>query len=536
MMNKKQTRKKRNKKRNTRKKMIKGGGDNCSIYRESENKYKITKPNPFFIKLFSKNVSFDFGNYNYYFDTRDLIGEGGFGKVYLCTENKNIFNPLNYCQKPKISMKKIIINENISKEKIEKKRKEIEKEIDILKIIKKNEELKKYGLEYEFDCHLDNKVEYFIFAELLDMDLNKYIVSTDTKIYNISNTAYICDKLLRGLQAFHNAKLYHKDIKPENIMITIDKINKIDKVKYVDFGLSCNNEEYLCDRGGTRRYLCPLYSEKLNSEKLQKIDRFALGMTFFKLLTKKDYLDYNYDNLYFVKKFKLIDKLLDIKTRLNKSRFDKQELDEIESELNEIELDEINYKIQLNISKSNRMTNEEDKQKFEEANDDLMKIRDEIVVNEFENNLYTINSIKIKDKEENIKEYNKNILNFFNNDLLDHYNIYFPNKFEEENKIIKYIKEKSFCYLQFHKLIDFKNQELPILCSGSKVSTMTKESKQKTKNSLVNINTTNTRRDDRSVAPFMINDIDDIDLIPAESLQKTIPKRNLLNFLKINDK
>ena len=131
MMNKKQTRKKRITKRNTRKKMIKGGGENnggennggennggenngndCLIYQRSENKYKITKPNPFFIKLFSKNFSFDFGNYNYYFDTRQQIGEGSFGKVYPCIENKNIFNPLNYCQKPTKSMKKISINEN----------------------------------------------------------------------------------------------------------------------------------------------------------------------------------------------------------------------------------------------------------------------------------------------------------------------------------------------------------------------------------------------------------------------------------------
>lgn len=529
MMNKKQTRKKRNKKRNTRKKMIKGG-DECLIYRESENKYKITKPNPFFINLFPKKFSFDFGNYNYYFNTSDQIGEGGFGKVYLCKENKNTFNPLNYCQKPKISMKKIIINENISEEKIEKKRKEIEKEINILKIIKKNEELKKYGLEYEFDCYSENKLKYFIFAELLDMDLNEYIKRTDTKIYNISNTSYICDKLLRGLQAFHNAKLYHKDIKPENIMITLDKVNKIDKVKYVDFGLSCDNKEYSCNRGGTRRYLCPLYSEKLNSEKLQKIDRFALGMTFFKLLTKKDYLDYNYDNLYFVKKFKLIDNLLDIKTKLNESKKPEinkrlnEKLEEIESELDEIELDEINYKIQLNISKLNRMTTVEDKKKFEEANDDLMKIRDEFVKNEFENiednnEFNIINSIKIKNKEENIKEYNNNIFNFFNNDLLDHYNIYFPNKFEEENKIINYIKDKGFCYLQFRKLIDFKNEELPILCSGNKVSTMTKESKQKTKkNSVVNKPTTNTRRAEKSVAPLILNDINDNVIRPAESV------------------
>ena len=157
-----------------------------------------------------------------------------------------------------------------------------------------------------------------------------------------------------------------------------------------------------------------------------------------------------------------------------------------------------------------------------------MKIRDEFVKNEFENKLYTINSIKIKDKEKNIKEYNNYIFDFFNNELLDHYNIYFPNKFEKENEIIKYIKkkEKSFCYLQFHKLIDFTNQELPILCSGSKISTMTKESKQKTiKNSLVNKPTTNTRRAERSVAPLILNDDVDVNLRPAESLQKTIPKQ-----------
>ena len=69
------------------------------------------------------------------------------------------------------------------------------------------------------------------------MNLKKYV--RDTTVYSKENNAYICDQLLRGLTEMHKAGIYHFDIKPENIMITINN-NKVEKVKYIDFGSSCN--------------------------------------------------------------------------------------------------------------------------------------------------------------------------------------------------------------------------------------------------------------------------------------------------------
>lgn len=240
-------------------KLFIGGVDSCIIEEGESDKKKII------INGNDKYSFFENDNEN-----NKLLGSGGFGQVSICNKNDCVY----------ISLKKIKIK-NPSKQ---------EKEIEILKEIKNNEELKLYAVEFFFACQYKN--EYYIFAELLTETLSQYINNAN---YNLENNAYICDKLLRGLQVFHDNNLFHRDIKPANIMLTY-KGNKVDKVKYIDFGLSCRNEKKNrksdCEfYGGTEKYICPLmYSADLSNEDiLVKIDRFALGLTIFYLLNKHTY-------------------------------------------------------------------------------------------------------------------------------------------------------------------------------------------------------------------------------------------------------
>ena len=266
MKTKKTIKKRIQRKRNTRKKFIFGGTEICNIeYYEEENKY-IIKEN-------------DLIKYELYKNDKNFLGKGSFGTVFLCDK----INNNNKCNK--ISLKQIVINP--------KKIQELEKEITILNLIKNNDELKKYGLEYFFVCK--TLIHYYIFAELLHIDLKKFIQNPN--LCNIKNIAYICDKLLRGLEVFHRNNLYHKDIKPENIMLTYNEKNEVNKVKYIDFGLSCISINNDClSYTGTPYYMCPLLMNNkkyvYNPIKLQKIDKFALGMTFFYLFKKNVFVEY----------------------------------------------------------------------------------------------------------------------------------------------------------------------------------------------------------------------------------------------------
>ena len=219
-----------------------------------------------------------------------LLGKGGFGKVFICNYIENGVNDaIKSCIKDPICLK--IMSKKLVKPK------DISKEIEIFKKINSVDELKKYGLEYKYFC--ETNLEYLLFTERLDMDLEQYVKNS---AYSKENNAYICDKLLRGLTAFHKHGLYHHDIKPANIMITIND-KKVEKVKYIDFGLSCNeinnyknNYKNNCSNYGTPYYLCPLIIDtqlKYDNYIPQKIDRFALGMTFFFLLNENNYFEYH---------------------------------------------------------------------------------------------------------------------------------------------------------------------------------------------------------------------------------------------------
>ncbi len=62
----------------------------------------------------------------------------------------------------------------------------------------------------------------------------------DVKLY-IS----IANHLIRGLLYMHSKGIFHNDIRPSNILIELES-NKIKKLKYIDFGISCYDTDEKC--------------------------------------------------------------------------------------------------------------------------------------------------------------------------------------------------------------------------------------------------------------------------------------------------
>lgn len=145
-----------------------------------------------------------------------------------------------------------------------------------------------YGYGQKKSCNKNKTKEpkevYYIVMEYLEHDeLLKYI----TNVIPGENLGFgedlgrlIFAELLNGLEAMHNLNIYHRDIKPNNIMIGGDNYT----LKYVDFGLGTDQIGILDTFLGTPNYAAPeLHLKRPYFGKSEDI--FSLGITLFVLVT-----------------------------------------------------------------------------------------------------------------------------------------------------------------------------------------------------------------------------------------------------------
>eukprot|EP00924_Labyrinthula_sp_SR-Ha-C_P013942 maker-scaffold_5-snap-gene-18.59-mRNA-1 protein AED:0.01 eAED:0.01 QI:144/1/1/1/1/1/2/63/317 len=86
---------------------------------------------------------------------------------------------------------------------------------------------------YDFHHVLDPQRVYLVF-EWVNSDLRKYMVSRKSPL-NAMEVQHLMYQLLLGLEHCHVRKIFHRDLKPHNILI---KPGKIPRLKLADFGLS----------------------------------------------------------------------------------------------------------------------------------------------------------------------------------------------------------------------------------------------------------------------------------------------------------
>lgn len=186
-----------------------------------------------------------------------LLGVGGFSKVYK-----------GYFRGEKVAVK---IIPKFYKE-------QVEEEIKNLRKGDRHPNIIRYFIHEEDDNF------YYIAIELCKYSLNNLNIKL-TKSQKLKIMLQIAD----GIQSLHQQGIIHRDIKPDNILLTDDF-----QVKITDFGLSklmVSSNTFL-SIVGTSDWKAPEYWEK-DSKKTNKVDIFSLGCLFNLIYYGKHPFDFN---------------------------------------------------------------------------------------------------------------------------------------------------------------------------------------------------------------------------------------------------
>ncbi len=125
----------------------------------------------------------------------------------------------------------------------------------------------------------EKKKRGFLVMELVDgWNMRKHIKDQDLTVFQaVDLTLTVC----KGLEYIHHHDIVHADMKPENILISLDGT-----VKIADFGLSKAHSLFQLSRDklrGTKRYMAP---EQLTRKKVDaRTDIYSLGVTCYELFT-----------------------------------------------------------------------------------------------------------------------------------------------------------------------------------------------------------------------------------------------------------
>lgn len=123
----------------------------------------------------------------------------------------------------------------------------------------------------------------FLTMEYIDGDSLSALIQQNDRI-SLDRSAEILVDVCHGLHAVHEAGIVHRDIKPDNIMVSLSG-----RVVLSDFGIALSSRSVASDaslstvRAGTPAYMAP--EQLLGEEVTTRSDVFSLGVTAFEMLT-----------------------------------------------------------------------------------------------------------------------------------------------------------------------------------------------------------------------------------------------------------
>jgi serine/threonine protein kinase len=159
----------------------------------------------------------------------------------------------------------------------------MKEEIQILKKLQHPNIVQYYG-QIENTNQLFIKIEYLKYGTLGQwIQKNKNISEEQASL--------IIKEVLSAIAYLHQNQICHRDLKPENIMFSRE--NDISSIKIIDFGLSLQNFDSLCnsDYCGTLIYMAPEEIERKSY--YLSVDIWSIGILMYMLLNKGEHPFYH---------------------------------------------------------------------------------------------------------------------------------------------------------------------------------------------------------------------------------------------------
>ncbi|PHT33320.1 Mitogen-activated protein kinase 17, partial [Capsicum baccatum] len=214
----------------------------------------------------------EYGEANQY-EIQEVVGRGSYGVVAAAVDTHT---------GKKVAIKKI---NNVFEHVSESMR--ILREIKLLRLLRHPDivQVKQILLP---PCRREFKDIYVVF-ELMECDLQHVIKANDR--LTPEHYQFFLYQLLRGLKYMHTANVFHRDLKPKNILANADC-----KLKICDFGLAraafgdtgdTPSAIFWTDYVATRWYRAPELCGSFYSKYTPAVDIWSIGCIFAEMLTKK---------------------------------------------------------------------------------------------------------------------------------------------------------------------------------------------------------------------------------------------------------
>lgn len=193
------------------------------------------------------------------YEIQELIGTGGMSDVYRAKDNK-----LNRNVAVKVLKQEFSENRDF----VAKFRREAEAAANLMHP----------NIVTVYDVGEDNGISYIV-MELVDGYTLKQYIEKKSRL-NISECISIAIPIASGIEAAHNNGIIHRDIKPQNVIISKDG-----KVKVTDFGIAKTTTSNTISSNvmGSVHYTSPEQARGGFSD--EKSDIYSLGITLFEMVT-----------------------------------------------------------------------------------------------------------------------------------------------------------------------------------------------------------------------------------------------------------
>lgn len=147
------------------------------------------------------------------------------------------------------------------------------KEIEALEISQNNNFQYVVNIEFHDYLQIDGLTFHYYIMEKADGDLTNYL--ENNKISE-QQRFYLCTQILEGIKELHSQELYHRDIKPDNILMSGDSL-KIGDLGLVEYRNSNFKIDETGERIGPIGWMSPEAMNKFYNE--GKSNRFKLDCT-----------------------------------------------------------------------------------------------------------------------------------------------------------------------------------------------------------------------------------------------------------------